>query len=220
MGLAPGPGARECARGPLPRSWRSAAVIAAGAGGRTARTPPACSPAASTCRWCRRSSSGDRTQAMTALGELERDSRRFRLRRPGRRCWPPASTSRTANWTRQPRELAAVAQQSKDHDLAMIARLRLARVQVAQGKRRCGARDAGDGAMPEPSPRATTRCAAMPTSPRATSCRRSPSTAAPRAGSAGAPNPVLDLKIADLAADSRPRLSSRRSPRPHLRRSA
>jgi predicted negative regulator of RcsB-dependent stress response len=75
----------------------------------------------------------DRTQALVLLGELERDY-------PGS---PYADQARLlaarvyvdeAQLDHAANELATVAEHSKDHDLARIARLRLARVQIAQGK--------------------------------------------------------------------------------------
>jgi predicted negative regulator of RcsB-dependent stress response len=76
---------------------------------------------------------GDRTQALVLLGELERDyasspySDQARLL-AARMYVDEAQLDHAAS------ELAAVAEHSKDHELALVGRLRLARVQIAQGK--------------------------------------------------------------------------------------
>jgi predicted negative regulator of RcsB-dependent stress response len=76
---------------------------------------------------------GDRTQALVLLGELERDhanspySDQARLL-AARMYVDEAQLDHAAS------ELAAVAEHSKDHELALVARARLARVQIAQGK--------------------------------------------------------------------------------------
>jgi predicted negative regulator of RcsB-dependent stress response len=76
---------------------------------------------------------GDRAQALVLLGELERDypgspySDQARLL-AARVYVDEAQLDHAAS------ELAAVAEHSKDHELARVARERLARVQIAQGK--------------------------------------------------------------------------------------
>jgi predicted negative regulator of RcsB-dependent stress response len=76
---------------------------------------------------------GDRTQPLVLLGELERDyggspyTDQARLL-AARMYVDEAQLDRAAN------ELAAVVEHSKDQELARVARLRLARVQIAQGK--------------------------------------------------------------------------------------
>jgi predicted negative regulator of RcsB-dependent stress response len=76
---------------------------------------------------------GDRTQPLVLLGELERDYRgspytdQARLL-AARMYVDEAQLDRAAS------ELATVAEHSKDQELARVARLRLARVQIAQGK--------------------------------------------------------------------------------------
>ncbi|HEY1874068.1 MAG TPA: tetratricopeptide repeat protein [Steroidobacteraceae bacterium] len=76
---------------------------------------------------------GDRSQALVLLGELERDyvsspySDQARLL-AARVYVDEAQLDHAAS------ELAAVAEHSKDHEMALIARQRLARVQIAQGK--------------------------------------------------------------------------------------
>jgi predicted negative regulator of RcsB-dependent stress response len=76
---------------------------------------------------------GDRTQPLVVLGELERDygaspyTDQARLL-AARLYVDEAQLDRAAG------ELATVAEHSKDQELAQVARLRLARVQIAQGK--------------------------------------------------------------------------------------
>ncbi len=76
---------------------------------------------------------GDRSQALVALGELER----------GYADSPYTDQAKLlaarvyvagAELDRAAAELTAVAAHSKDHELALVARLRLARVEIAQGK--------------------------------------------------------------------------------------
>ncbi len=76
---------------------------------------------------------GDRTQSLVLLGELERDyagsayADQARLL-AARMYVDEAQLDHAAS------ELTAVAEHSKDQELAVVARLRLARVQIAQGK--------------------------------------------------------------------------------------
>jgi len=76
---------------------------------------------------------GNRTEAMVLLGELEREH-------PGSPYTDQARLLAArvhvddGDLDRAASELTAVSQQSKDKDLALVARLRLARVQIAQHK--------------------------------------------------------------------------------------
>ena len=75
----------------------------------------------------------DRAQALVLLGELDRDYGRSpytdQARLLAARVYvDEAQLDHAAN------ELTAVAEHSKDHELALVARQRLARVQIAQGK--------------------------------------------------------------------------------------
>ena len=75
----------------------------------------------------------DRSQALVLLGELDRDYRSSpytdQARLLAARVYvDEAQLDHAAN------ELTAVAEHSKDHELALVARQRLARVQIAQGK--------------------------------------------------------------------------------------
>jgi predicted negative regulator of RcsB-dependent stress response len=76
---------------------------------------------------------GDRTQAFTLMGELERTYSASpyadQARLLAARLYVDANELDKANT-----ELTTLMQTSKDQELALIARLRLARVQIAQGK--------------------------------------------------------------------------------------
>ena len=76
---------------------------------------------------------GDSTQALVLLGELERDHSGSPYTDQARLLAARVYVDE-AQLDRAASELVAVAEHSKDHDLALVARLRLARVQVAQGK--------------------------------------------------------------------------------------
>jgi predicted negative regulator of RcsB-dependent stress response len=76
---------------------------------------------------------GDRSQALVLLGELERDY-------PGSPCADQARLLAARVYVDEAQldhaasELAMVAEHSRDQELARVARERLARVQIAQGK--------------------------------------------------------------------------------------
>ena len=76
---------------------------------------------------------GDRTQAFSLMGELEREHAASpyadQARLLASRLYVETNQLDKAN-----AELTAVMEHSADHDLALVARLRLARVQIAQGK--------------------------------------------------------------------------------------
>jgi predicted negative regulator of RcsB-dependent stress response len=76
---------------------------------------------------------GNRTQAFTLMGELERAHAASpyadQARLLAARLYVESNQLDKGNT-----ELTAVMQNSKDQDLALVARLRLARVQIAQGK--------------------------------------------------------------------------------------
>src|SRR5213078_2763153 len=76
---------------------------------------------------------GDRTRAITLLGELERDFGKSPYADQARLLAARVYVD-NGELERAAGELAAVAENSKDRDLALVARLRLARVQIAQGK--------------------------------------------------------------------------------------
>jgi predicted negative regulator of RcsB-dependent stress response len=77
--------------------------------------------------------SGDRTRALVTLGELERDYTGSPYTDQGQLLAARMYVDEGV-LDKAAAELTNVANKSKDHDLALIARLRLARVQLAQGK--------------------------------------------------------------------------------------
>jgi predicted negative regulator of RcsB-dependent stress response len=76
---------------------------------------------------------GDRSQALVLLGELERDYPSSPYSDQARLLAAHLYVN-DAQLDHAASELAAVAEHSKDHELARVARERLARVQIAQGK--------------------------------------------------------------------------------------
>jgi predicted negative regulator of RcsB-dependent stress response len=76
---------------------------------------------------------GDRTQALVSLGELEREHPGSPYADQGKLLAARVYVDEGA-LDKAAGELAEVAEHSPDHDLALVARLRLARVQIAQGK--------------------------------------------------------------------------------------
>jgi len=76
---------------------------------------------------------GDRSQALVLLGELERDYSASPYTDQAKMLAARVYVD-DGELDRAAAELGAVSAHSKDHDLALIARVRLARVQIAQGK--------------------------------------------------------------------------------------
>jgi predicted negative regulator of RcsB-dependent stress response len=76
---------------------------------------------------------GDRARALVLFGELERDYAASAYTDQARLLAARLYVL-GGELDRAAGELAAVAERSKDRDLALVARLRLARVQIAQGK--------------------------------------------------------------------------------------
>jgi predicted negative regulator of RcsB-dependent stress response len=76
---------------------------------------------------------GDRTQAFTRLGELERDFPGSPYADQGKMLAARVYVEGN-ELDKAAHELETVTTGSKDHELALVARLRLARVEVAQGK--------------------------------------------------------------------------------------
>lgn len=76
---------------------------------------------------------GERSEALVLLGELERDYRGSPYTEQAKLLAARVYVD-DGELDRAAGELGAVSEHSKDHDLALIARLRLARVQIAQGK--------------------------------------------------------------------------------------
>jgi predicted negative regulator of RcsB-dependent stress response len=149
---------------------------------------------------------GDRTQAFVRLGELERD-------------YPSSPYADQAKLLaarlyvesneldKAARELETVANNSKDHELALVARLRLARVEIAQGK--------PDGALATLSAAEPGAFAARYHEVRGDAWyAKGDKASALKEYRSAAGNPelgdaaLLDLKIADLAADAPPASST------------
>jgi len=76
---------------------------------------------------------GNRSQALVMLGELERDHPNSPYTDQAKLLAARVYVD-DGQLDRAAAELGAVVEHSKDHDLALIARVRLARVQIAQGK--------------------------------------------------------------------------------------
>jgi predicted negative regulator of RcsB-dependent stress response len=76
---------------------------------------------------------GDRSQALVMLGELERDYARSPYTDQAKLLAARVYVD-DGQLDRAASELAGVVEHSKDRDLALVARLRLARVQIAQNK--------------------------------------------------------------------------------------
>jgi predicted negative regulator of RcsB-dependent stress response len=154
---------------------------------------------------------GDRTQGFTLLGQLERD-------------YPSSPYTEQAKMLaariyvegneldKAVRELETVMKDSKDHELALVARMRLARVEIAQGK---------------PDVALATLAAAEPGAfagryaevrgdadyakgDKAAALKEYRSAAAGAEGDAA----LLNLKIADLAAEAPPASAANTTPAP------
>ncbi len=141
---------------------------------------------------------GDHAQAMRVLGDLERDSAGSpytdQAKMLAARVYVEGGElDKAAN------ELSTVAAQSKDHNLASVARVRLARVQIAQGK--------ADAALATLGDTDTSAFAGRSHEVRGDAYFAKGKQAealseyrAAKAASAATSNPLLDLKIADLSA--------------------
>jgi predicted negative regulator of RcsB-dependent stress response len=75
----------------------------------------------------------DHSQALVLLGELEHDAPNSPYVDQGRLLAARTFVDQ-GELERAAAELASVVEHSKDHELALVARVRLARVQIAQGK--------------------------------------------------------------------------------------
>jgi predicted negative regulator of RcsB-dependent stress response len=76
---------------------------------------------------------GDRTQAFVRLGELERDHPSSPYADQGKLLAARVYVE-GKELDKAAHELETVMNSSKDHELALVARMRLARIQIAQGK--------------------------------------------------------------------------------------
>ena len=145
---------------------------------------------------------GDRTQAFVVLGGLERDN-------PSSPYTDQAKLIAARIYVegneldKAAHELGTVMQNSKDRELALLARMRLARVEIAQGKpdqavATLGAADPGAFAARYHEVRGDAYYAKGDRTGALKEYRAA--AGAPELGDAA----LLDLKIADLAADSPP----------------
>jgi predicted negative regulator of RcsB-dependent stress response len=143
---------------------------------------------------------GDRAQAMVLLGELERDSASSPYTDQAKLLAARVYVD-GGELDKAATELGAVAAQSKDRELGAVARLRLARVQIAQGK--------ADAALATLGTTDTTAFAGRSHETRGDAYLAKGNNAqalaeyrAAKAADPGAPDPLLDLKIADLSGDA------------------
>jgi len=145
---------------------------------------------------------GDRARALALSGELQR----------GYAASPYTDQARLlaarlyvlgGELDRAAGELAAVAENSKDRDLALVARLRLARVQIAQGKAD-GALATLNAAQPGAfaAPYHEVRGDAYYAKGDKTAALKEYRSAQTGGAQTGAGDSLLTLKIADLAADA------------------
>lgn len=145
---------------------------------------------------------GDRSQALVLLGELERDDAGS----------PYADQARLlaarvyvdgGELDKAAQELGAVAEHSKDRELATVARVRLARVQVSQGHpdTALATLGAGDGGAFASRVHEVRGDAYFAKGERAKALSEYRSA---QSSSSGGSTPLLDLKIAELAAETPP----------------
>jgi predicted negative regulator of RcsB-dependent stress response len=143
---------------------------------------------------------GDRSQALVYLGELEREYPNSAYTDQAQLLAARVYVD-NGDLEHAAASLSAVAEHSKDHELATIARLRLARVQIAQGKAdtalaTLGTNNEGAFGARYHELRGDAYFAKGDRSTALTEYRSAQATGA------GAPTPLLDLKIADLAASA------------------
>ena len=143
---------------------------------------------------------GDRSQALVYLGELERESPDSAYTDQARLLAARVYVD-SGDLEHAAAALSAVAEHSKDHELSTIARLRLARVQIAQGKADAalttlGAKDESAFAARYHEVRGDAYYAK---GDRVTALAEYRSA---QAAGTGAATPLLDLKVADLAASA------------------
>jgi predicted negative regulator of RcsB-dependent stress response len=144
---------------------------------------------------------GDRTEALVHLGELERTYPSSAYADQGRLLGARVYVE-SGELQEAADELEFVSAHSKDHELALVARLRLARVQIAQGKpdaalATLNAADPGTFASPYHEARGDAYYAKGDKVAALTEYRA----AAAGVTQTGGGDPLLELKIADLAAN-------------------
>jgi len=149
---------------------------------------------------------GDRSQAMVVLGQLEREHAKSpytdQARLLAARLYVEGNDPDKAAG-----ELAAVVEHSQDRELGMVARERLARVQIAQGKPEAAlatlsASNVGAFAGRFQEVRGDAYYAKGDKAAALREYR------AAKAGSGGGSTPLLDLKIADLTPEASPNPTS------------
>lgn len=145
---------------------------------------------------------GDRTEAFVHLGELERTYPSSAYADQGRLLGARVYLA-SGQLDQAAGELESVSEHSRDHELALVARLRLARVRIAQGK--------PDAALATLNPSEAGAFGPLYREARGDAYYAKGDKAAAlteyRAAAAGtaqtaAADPLLDLKIADLAANA------------------
>jgi predicted negative regulator of RcsB-dependent stress response len=147
---------------------------------------------------------GDRTQSLVLLGELERDYGASPYADQARLLAARVYVDET-QLDHAASELATVAEHSKDQELAQVARVRLARVQIAQGKPDSalatlgGVAEAGAFAARYHEVRGDAYYAKNDKSAALSEYRSAQS-----AGAEGTDSTLLKLKIADLDSGAKP----------------
>jgi len=146
---------------------------------------------------------GDHSQAFVLLGELERESAGSPYTDQARLLAARVYVDDGA-LEKAAKELSDVAAGTQDHELAIVARLRLARVQIAQGKAEAALEtlkglEGGAFAASYHEVRGDAYYAKGDKAAALAEYRSA------QGASAGGSTPLLDLKIADLAADAPPR---------------
>ncbi len=160
----------------------------------------------------------ERSQAMVLLGELEREHAGSPYTDQARLLAARLYVD-SGELDKAAGELAAVAEHSKDQDLAQVARLRLARVQIAQGRPDSalatlnGGPQAGAFAARNHEVRGDAYYAKGDKSAALSEYRSAQVGAEP-----GAETTLLGLKIADLSTDAPARATAARSTPPGARK--
>jgi predicted negative regulator of RcsB-dependent stress response len=144
---------------------------------------------------------GDRTEALVHLGELERTYPSSPYADQGRLLGARVYVD-SGQLEQAAGELDSVSEHSRDHELALVARLRLARVRIAQGKpdaalATLNAVEPGQFASPYHEARGDAYYAKGDKAAALSEYRA----AAAGITQTAAGDPLLDLKIADLAAN-------------------
>ena len=147
---------------------------------------------------------GDRSQALVLLGELERDEGSSPYTDQARLLAARVYVD-GGELDKAAQELGAVSEHSKDHELATVARVRLARVQISQGNADAAlatlSASAGDGGAFASRFHEVRGDAYFAKGDRAKALSEYRGA---QSSSSGGSTPLLDLKIAELAAEAPP----------------